>query len=67
MANRATLDWSVFNEEKNVMICTTCIEFFQSDKISNPFISGCSNLRASADTDHEQSKNLHVSYCCFKC
>ena len=67
MANRATLDWSVFSEEKNVMICTTCIEFFQSDKISNPFISGCSNLRASADTDHEQSKNLHVSYCCFKC
>ena len=58
--------WLVFSEEKNVMTCTTCIEFFQSDKISNPFISSCSNLRASAVTDHEQSKNLHVSNCCFK-
>ena len=29
---------------------------FSSDKISNPFISSCSNLRASAVTDHEQSK-----------
>jgi uncharacterized protein YbbK (DUF523 family) len=38
------------------MKCTTCIEFFQSDKIGNPFISGCSNLRAPAVTDHEQSK-----------
>ena len=38
------------------MTCTTCIEFFQSDKISNPFISGSSNLRASAVTNHEQSK-----------
>ena len=39
------------------MICTTCIEFVQSDKISNPFISSCSNLRASsAVTDHEQFK-----------
>jgi hypothetical protein len=54
MANRATL--VSFNKEKNVMACTTCIEFFQSDKISNPFISGCSNLRASTVTDHEQSK-----------
>jgi hypothetical protein len=54
MANRATL--VSFNKEKNVMTCTTCIEFFQSDKISNPFISSCSNLRASAVTDHEQSK-----------
>jgi hypothetical protein len=34
---------------------STCIESFQSDKISNPFISGCAN-RASAVTDHEQSK-----------
>ena len=25
-------------------------------KVSNPFISGCSNLRASAVTGHEQSK-----------
>jgi hypothetical protein len=48
--------WLVFSEEKNVMTCTTCIEFFQSDKISNPFISGCSSLRASAVTDHEHSK-----------
>ena len=48
--------WLVFNKERNVMTCTTCIEFFQSDKISNPFISSCSNLRASAVTDHEQSK-----------
>ena len=54
MANRATL--VSFNKEKNVMTCTTCIEFFQSDKISNPFISSCSNLRSSAVTDHEQSK-----------
>jgi hypothetical protein len=38
--------WLVFNEEKNVMTCTTCIEFFQSDKISNPFISDCSNLKS---------------------
>jgi hypothetical protein len=38
------------------MTCTTCIEFFQSDKISNHFISDCLNLRASAVTDHEQSK-----------
>ena len=48
--------WLVYNEGKHVMTCTTCIEFFQSDKISNPFISSCSNLRASAVTDHEQSK-----------
>jgi hypothetical protein len=48
--------WLVFNKENNMMTCTTCIEFFQSDKISNSFISGCSNLRASAVTDHEQSK-----------
>ena len=48
--------WLVFSEEKNVMTCTTCIEFFQSDKMSNPFISGCSSLRASTVTDHEQSK-----------
>ena len=48
--------WLVFNEERNVMECTTFIEFFQSDKISNPFISSCSNLRSSAVTDHEQSK-----------
>jgi hypothetical protein len=55
MASRANL--VSFNKEKNVMTCTTCIEFFQSDKISNPFISGCSNLRASSTvTDHEQSK-----------
>jgi hypothetical protein len=54
MANRATL--VSFNKEKNVMTYTTCIEFFQSDKISNPFISSCSNLRASTVTDHEQSK-----------
>ena len=40
------------------MICTTCIEFVQSDKICNLFISGCSNLRESAVTDHEQSKTL---------
>ena len=48
--------WLVFNKERNVMTCTTCIEFFQSDKISNHFISGCLNLRASAVTDHKQSK-----------
>jgi Fe-S-cluster-containing dehydrogenase component len=54
---------NIFNEEYELYQpketyekCTTCIEFFQSDKISNPFISGCSNLRASAVTDHEQSK-----------
>jgi hypothetical protein len=29
--------WLVYNEGKHVMTCTTCIEFFQSDKISNPF------------------------------
>jgi hypothetical protein len=29
---------------------------FQSDKISNPFISSCSNSRALAVADHEQSK-----------
>ena len=51
--------WLVFSEEKNVMTCTTCIEFFQSDKISNSFISGCLNLRTLAVTDHEQSKT-HV-------
>ena len=38
------------------MTSTTCIEFFQKDQISNPFISGCSNLRTSVVTDHEKSK-----------
>ena len=37
--------WLVFSEDKNVMTCTTCVEFFQSDKISNPFIKRLLKLK----------------------
>jgi hypothetical protein len=51
--------WLVFMEKKNcddMHYMNKCIEIFQSDKISNPFISHCSNLRTLSVTDMNSPK-----------
>jgi uncharacterized protein YceK len=42
--------WLDLNKEKNVMTCTTCIEFEVTQSIS-----GCSSLRTLAVSDHGET------------
>ena len=57
--------WLVFLEN-DMMACNVCINHY-GKKLSggrgqNTFISGCSNLKVSAISDHERSK-MHLVAC----
>jgi hypothetical protein len=58
-------DWLVYDADKNVMKCMLCIgQYGETPQQSNlqgqnKFLTGCSNFRVSAITDHEKS-NGHI-------
>ena len=61
--------WLMYLEEKKVMTCSSCIEFYGESAPINPnlkgqntFLVGCNNIRLSALVDHEKCK-AHQDRC----
>jgi hypothetical protein len=61
---QAKRPWLKFDDIKNSMPCAVCIEHYGTDanvsqnlENQNKFITGCTNFRISAVTDHETCKS----------
>ena len=53
--------WLQFNLEENSMTCSICMDYYQGKEMpintvkgQNRFLSGCTNRKISAVTDHEK-------------
>ena len=64
---QAKRPWLKFDDTKNSMPCAVCIEHYgthanvsQNLENQNKFITGCTNFRISAVTDHETCKS-HIT------